>query len=63
MHDELSKNNETDHTLSRIRAKLFESGQESLLVISARLPKAGMWAYIAGISYMNANLGRYVDPQ
>lgn len=61
--DELSKNNETDHTLSGIRAKLFESGQESLLVISARLPKVGMWAYIAGISYMNANLGRYVDPR
>lgn len=48
---------------SRLRAKLFESGQEPLLVISARVPKAGVWAYITGLSFMNANLSCYTDPQ
>ena len=61
--DELFNNNETDYTLSRIRAKLFESGQESLFVISNRLPKAGMGAYLAAISYMSANLRFYADPR
>lgn len=41
----------------------FESGQESLLVISARIPKAGMWIYITGLSFINANLSCYIDPQ
>lgn len=61
--DKLSQDEKVDYTLSRLRAKLFESGQESLLVISARIPKAGMWAYITGLSFINANLSCYIDPQ
>lgn len=61
--EKLSQDEKVDYALSRLRAKLFESGQESLLVISARIPKAGMWAYITGLSFINANLSCYIDPQ
>ena len=61
--EKLSQDEKVDYTLSRLRAKLFESGQESLLVISARIPKAGMWTYITGLSFINANLSCYIDPQ
>ena len=61
--EKLSPDEKVDYTLSRLRAKLFESGQEPLLVISARIPKAGVWAYITGLSFINANLSCYTDPQ
>ena len=61
--EKIQKDEKVDYTLSRLRAKLFESGQEPLLVISARIPKAGMWAYITGLSFINANLSCYIDPQ